>query len=77
MQNENEIPQQIVPNSGYYLLGREVRIVDNLGQISTFVAPQNVERMDANKMEQYEKRITECENKIHRIYTHLTSFKEE
>lgn len=42
VQNENEIPQQLVPSNGYYLVGREVRIVDNLGQVATFVAPQKV-----------------------------------
>ena len=53
VQNENEIPQQLVPNSGYYLVGREVRIVDNLGQVATFVAPQKA-NVNNGSMEKYE-----------------------
>ena len=49
VQNENEIPQQLVPNSGYYLIGREIRIVDNMGQVATFVPPQKAnENTNAN-----------------------------
>ena len=77
VQNENEIPQQLVPNSGYYLIGREIRIVDNMGQVATFVPPQKAnENTNANmdKLEQCEKRIAECENKIRKVYTYLSSF---
>lgn len=76
VQNENEIPQQLVPNSGYYLVGREVRIVDNLGQVATFVAPQkvNVNNGSMEKIEQCEKRIANCESKIQKVYAYLSSF---
>lgn len=76
VQNENEIPQQLVPNSGYYLVGREVRIVDNLGQVATFIAPQkvNANNSSTERIDQCEKRITDCENKIQKVYTYLSSF---
>lgn len=76
VQNENEIPQQLVPNSGYYLVGREVRIVDNLGQVATFVAPQkvNANNSSTERIDQCEKRITDYENKIQKVYTYLSSF---
>ena len=72
VQNENEIPQQLVPNSGYYLVGREVRIVDNLGQVATQKA--NVNNGSIEKIEQCEKRIANCESKIQKVYAYLSSF---
>lgn len=32
IQSEKEIPTQLVPNTAYYIIGKEVRIIDNLGQ---------------------------------------------
>lgn len=79
IQSEKEIPTQLVPNTAYYIIGKEVRIIDNLGQMSIFkmTGPQeNGENTNANmdKLEQCEKRITECENKIRKVYTYLSSF---
>ena len=36
VQSEAEIPQQVLPNTSYYIIGREVRIYDNAGQLSVF-----------------------------------------
>lgn len=36
IQSEKEIPTQLVPNTAYYIIGKEVRIIDNLGQMSIF-----------------------------------------
>lgn len=33
VQSEAEIPQQVLPNTSYYIIGREVRIYDNAGQL--------------------------------------------
>ena len=36
VQSEAEIPQQVLPNTSYYIIGKEVRIYDNAGQLSVF-----------------------------------------
>ena len=33
---EQDFPAQILPNTAYYILGKEVRITDNLGQMVVF-----------------------------------------
>ena len=33
VQSEAEIPQQVLPNTSYYIIGREVRVYDNAGQL--------------------------------------------
>lgn len=72
VQNENEIPQQLIPNTAYYIAGREVRIVDNIGQVSTFTSVGS--KNDNDKITECEKRIEVCENKLQKIYAYLTSF---
>ena len=70
VQSEAEIPQQVLPNTSYYIIGREVRIYDNAGQLSIFTL-KNDKKEDSNELE---KRLDNCERKIEKIYKHLTSF---
>ena len=70
VQSEAEIPQQVLPNTSYYIIGREVRIYDNAGQLSVFTL-KNDRKENGNDLE---KRLGNCENKIEKIYKHLTSF---
>ena len=70
VQSEAEIPQQVLPNTSYYIIGREVRIYDNAGQLSVFTL-KNDKKEDNNVLE---KRLDNCEKKIEKIYKHLTSF---
>lgn len=75
IQSEKEIPTQLVPNTAYYIIGKEVRIIDNLGQMSIFkmAGPQEGGDLSA-RIEECEKKLTECENKIRKVYTYLSSF---
>ena len=70
VQSEAEIPQQVLPNTSYYIIGREVRIYDNAGQLSVFTS-KNDKKENNNELE---KRLGNCEKKIEKIYKHLTSF---
>ena len=70
VQSEAEIPQQVLPNTSYYIIGREVRIYDNAGQLSVFTL-KNDRKENTNDLE---KRLSNCEKKIEKIYKHLTSF---
>ena len=70
VQSEAEIPQQVLPNTSYYIIGREVRIYDNAGQLSVFTL-KNDRKENTNELE---KRLDNCEKKIEKIYKHLTSF---
>lgn len=70
VQSEAEIPQQVLPNTSYYIIGREVRIYDNAGQLSVFTL-KNDRKENTNVLE---KRLDNCEKKIEKIYKHLTSF---
>lgn len=69
IQSENEIPIQPLPNTAYYIIGREVRIFNNAGQVATFVLPreESPNELDA--------RLATCERKIGKIYNYLTSFR--
>ena len=70
VQSEAEIPQQVLPNTSYYIIGREVRIYDNAGQLSVFTL-KNDRKENTNVLE---KRLDNCEKKIEKIFKHLTSF---
>lgn len=72
IKNEAEIPMQVLPNTAYYIIGKEVRIVDNMGQIITFIVPPKEEL--PNITEEIENRIDKCEKQLERIVKHLTSF---
>lgn len=74
IQNENEIPPQIVPNTAYYILSKkEVRIFDNMRVSSVFKMdePQAVSTVVNND---FEERIGNCEKKIEKVFKYLTSF---
>ena len=64
VQSEAEIPQQVLPNTSYYIIGREVRIYDNAGQLSVFIL-KNDKKENNNELE---KRLGNCEKKIEKIY---------
>lgn len=72
IKSETEIPMQVLPNTAYYIIGKEVRIVDNMGQITTFIVPPKKE--SANITEEIEGRIGKCERQLDKIIRHLTSF---
>ena len=69
-----EIPQQPVPNTAYYIVGKkEVRIFDNMRVSSTFKMdePQAANATVDNALEE---RIGNCEKKIEKVFKYLTSF---
>lgn len=75
IKSENEIPLQILPNTAYYIIGKEVRIVDNLGQVTTFVIPPKEDPIQVPN--EWEIRLGSCEKRLEKIVTHLTSFRGE
>lgn len=69
IQNENEIPTQIIPNTAYYIPSKkEVRIFDNMRTGSIFKLD---EPAPANGLEG---RVEMCEKKIDKVFKYLTSF---
>lgn len=74
IQNENEIPSQIVPNTAYYILSKkEVRIFDNMRVSSVFKMEEPLagsQQVD----NQLEERLASCEKKIEKVFKYLTSF---
>ena len=71
VQSEAEIPAQPMPNTSYYIIGKEVRIFDNAGQRATFVLPPKEPTQDEK---QWINRLERCERKIDKVFQHLTSF---
>lgn len=71
IQSEAEIPIQPLPNTSYYIIGKEVRIFDNAGQMSVYVLPPKEATPEENAVLS---RIELCEKKIDRVFRHLTSF---
>ena len=71
IQSEAEIPIQPLPNTSYYIIGREVRIFDNAGQMSVFVLPPKEPTKEESAVLS---RLEVCEKKINRVFRHLTSF---
>ena len=71
VQSEAEIPIQPMPNTSYYIIGKEVRIFDNAGKMSVFVLPPKEPTREENELFN---RLDKCEKKINRVYKHLTSF---
>ena len=71
VQSEAEIPIQPLPNTSYYLIGREVRIYDNAGQMTTFVLPPKEPTPEQNGVLF---RLDNCEKKIDKVFKYLTSF---
>lgn len=71
IQSEAEIPIQPLPNTSYYIIGKEVRIFDNAGQLTTFVLPPKEPTAEENALLN---RLEKCEKKINKVFQHLTSF---
>ena len=71
IQSEAEIPIQPLPNTSYYIIGKEVRIFDNAGQRATFVLPPKEPTQDEKE---WINRLEKCERKIDKVFQHLTSF---
>ena len=57
VKSEAEIPQQMLPNTAYYVFGKEVRIIDQMGQVSIFTLPPKEEPFDK---EGFENRLHMC-----------------
>lgn len=68
--SEAEIPAQPQQNIAYYIIGKEVRIIDNNGVTGVFKLAPSAE----NKVDE---RLTKCEKQISTIIKHLTSFTTE
>lgn len=75
IQSEKEIPVQLVPNTAYYIIGKEVRIIDNLGQMSIFkmTGPQEDNDLSA-RMDECEKKINDCDTRLEYIYKYFRGF---
>lgn len=73
VQNESEIPSQLIPNTAYYIIGKEVRIIDNLGKPIIFTL-QDAANDIVSRIELCEKKVEVCDKKIQKIYSYLTSF---
>ena len=71
IQSEAEIPIQPLPNTSYYIIGKEVRIFDNAGQMSVYVLPPKEPTQGETVLLS---RLETCEKKIERVFRHLTSF---
>lgn len=71
VQSENEIPQQTLPNTAYYLIGKEVRIYDNANQMTRFVLPVEEKKEDNN----FDARLQQCENRITKVWNYLSGFR--
>ena len=71
VQSEAEIPMLPLPNTSYYIIGREVRIFDNAGQMTTFVLPPKEPTQEQNGVLS---RLDTCEKKIDKVFKYLTSF---
>lgn len=71
VQSETEIPVQPMPNTAYYLIGREVRIYDTMGQLSVFTLKNDKIQEEKNELLN---RLEKCEKKIDKVFKHLTSF---
>lgn len=68
VQSENEIPQQTLPNTAYYVIGKEVRIFDNANQMTLFTkdAPQENNELIS--------RLQQCENRVDKVWNYLSGF---
>ena len=71
IQSEAEIPIQPMPNTSYYIIGKEVRIFDNAGQMAVYVLPLKEPTQEEKTLYN---RLEMCERKIDKVFRHLTSF---
>lgn len=75
IQSEKEIPTQLVPNTAYYIIGKEVRIIDNLGQMSIFKMTGSQENGDLSaRIEECEKKLNDCDTRLEYIYKYFRGF---
>ena len=75
IQSEKEIPTQLVPNTAYYIIGKEVRIIDNLGQMSIFKMTGPQEDGDlSTRIEECEKKLNDCDTRLEYIYKYFRGF---
>ncbi len=70
VQNENEIPQQTLPNTAYYIISKEVRVYDNANQMTRFVLPVEEKKEDSP----LEMRLQQCENRLDKVWNYLSGF---
>lgn len=70
IQSENEIPQQTLPNTAYYIIGKEVRVYDNANQMTRFVLPVEEKKEDNN----LDMRLQQCENRLDKVWSYLSGF---
>lgn len=68
VQSENEIPQQTLPNTAYYIIGKEVRIFDNANQMTLFTKDTPQENNELVS------RLQQCENRIDKVWNYLSGF---
>lgn len=70
IQSESELPAQFQNNTAYYIVGKEIRLIDNIGQVNIFKldAPTNEGAQNLSK------RLENCEAQINKIINYLTSF---
>lgn len=71
VQSEAEIPIQPMPNTSYYIIGKEVRIFDNAGQMAVYVLPPKEPTQEQNEVLT---RLDKCEKKLDKVFKHLMSF---
>lgn len=71
VQSENEIPQQTLPNTAYYIIGREVRVYDNANQMTQFVLPPKETPQQDNEIVS---RLQVCEGRIDKVWNYLCGF---
>lgn len=62
------MPTKPVPNTAYYIVGKQVIIYDNLNQKNVFNAPSG-QAPDAG----VDSRLAKCESAIEQIKTYLTN----
>lgn len=75
IQNEKEIPTQLVPNTAYYIIGKEVRIIDNMGQMSVFkMAGTHEDGELSTRIDECEKKINDCDTRLEYIYKYFRGF---
>lgn len=67
--NNQEMPANPLPNTAYYVVGKEVIIYDNLGQKNLFTLPVEM------KPTELEVRMSKCEESLSQITNYLMSFK--
>lgn len=71
VQSESEIPQQTLPNTAYYIIGKEVRVYDNANQVAIFVPPKAETKEEENNLLM---RLQQCESRVDKVWNYLSGF---